>query len=801
MKISYQWLKHHIGLEESPENVADLLTRSGLEVEKVETFDTIKGGLKGLVIGHVLTCEKHPDADKLSITTVAVGNGVIVPIVCGAPNVAAGQKVLVAKVGTTLYPLSGEPFKISKAKIRGTVSEGMICAEDEIGLGHSHDGILVLDTELPEGTPASAFFNIATDHIFEIGLTPNRADAASHLGVARDLKVLLQKDIKSWNSSLFSSDTTSLGVEVIIENAASCPRYCGLTISDLKVASSPSWLQNSLKSIGVAPINNIVDVTNYILHDLGQPLHAFDLGKIEGKKVIVKNVAEGTVFTTLDGVERKLSTDDLMICDAEKPMCIAGIFGGKNSGVSNGTTSIFLESAYFSPDTIRKSSLKHGLKTDASFRYERGTDPNIPLLALKKAAVMIQEIAGGNIHGLLDFYPQPIAHFQVTTSYNRINKLIGKEIKKEFVQKTLSALEIEIISDLDGTLLLSIPPYRVDVQREADIIEEILRIYGYDNIELGNYISAGYVAPFAENNSDKIQKILSELLVGNGFYEITTNSLTKSQYSAHLGISETDVKILNPLSETLDVMRQSLLFSGLEVVLHNVNRKQKDLKLYEFGKTYHWVNGKYVEKRRIALYLSGNEGAESWSEISVAVQYHDLKSVVSNMLAKAGVQKYETSISGNGQFQYAIDIVARTKTLVSLGVLNKKILKLADIKQEVFYADIDLELLEKIYSNKVVYQEISKFPEVRRDLSLVLDRQVTFDQIREIAYKQERKYMRSINVFDVYEGDKIPAGKKSYSVSFMLQDEEQTLTDEVIDKTMTKLMDAFEKEFGAIIRK
>ncbi len=801
MKISYQWLKHHIGLEESPENVADLLTRSGLEVEKVETFDTIKGGLKGLVIGHVLTCEKHPDADKLSITTVAIGNGVIAPIVCGAPNVAAGQKVLVATLGTTLYPLSGEPFKISKAKIRGTISEGMICAEEEIGLRHSHDGIMVLDTELPEGTPASAFFNIATDHIFEIGLTPNRADAASHLGVARDLKVLLHKDIKTWNSSLFSSDTTSLGVEVIIENEASCPRYCGLTISGLKVAPSPSWLQNSLKSIGVAPINNIVDVTNYILHDLGQPLHAFDLDKIEGKKVIVKNVAEGTVFTTLDGVERKLSAEDLMICDSKKPMCIAGIFGGKNSGVSNETTSIFLESAYFSPDTVRKSSLKHGLKTDASFRYERGTDPNIPLLALKKAAVMIQEIAGGSIHGLLDLYPKPIANFQVTTSYHRINKLIGKEIKKEFVQKTLSALEIEILSDLDGTLLLSIPPYRVDVKREADIIEEILRIYGYDNIALGDHLSAGYVAPFAENNSDKIQKILSELLVGIGFYEITTNSLTKSQYSAHLEISETDVKILNPLSETLDVMRQSLLFSGLEVVSHNVNRKQKDLKLYEFGKTYHWVNGKYVEKRRIALYLSGNAESESWSEKSVAVQFHDLKSIVSNMLAKAGVQKYETSISGNGQFKYAIDIVARTKTLVSLGVLNKKILKLADIKQEVFYADFDLELLEKIYSNKVIYHEISKFPEVRRDLSLVLDRQVTFDQIREIAYKQERKYMRSINVFDVYEGEKIQAGKKSYSVSFMLQDDEQTLTDEVIDKTMTKLMNAFEKEFGAIIRK
>ena len=801
MKISYQWLKHHIALEETPEHIADLLTRAGLEVEKVETFDTIKGGLQGIVIGHVLTCEKHPDADKLSITSVAIGNGTIVPIVCGAPNVAAGQKVLVATVGATLYPLSGEAFKISKAKIRGVVSEGMICAEDEIGLGKSHEGIMVVDTELPEGTPAAAFFNIATDAIFEIGLTPNRADAASHLGVARDLKVLLHKPIKNWDVALFPENISPMEVQVSVENVTACPRYCGLTIDGLSVASSPTWLQNALKSIGVAPINNVVDATNYILHDLGQPLHAFDLAKIEGKKIVVKNVAEGTNFTTLDGVVRKLSASDLLICDAAKPMCIAGVFGGKDSGVSNETTSIFLESAYFSPDAVRKSSLTHSLKTDASFRFERGTDPNMPLIALKKAAMLIQEIAGGNIKGLVDLYPQTIGNFEVATSYHRINKLIGKEIEKEFVQKTLAALDIAILSDNEGELLLSVPPYRVDVQREADITEEILRIYGYDNIELGDNIYAGYVAPFAENNTDKIQKIISDLLVGNGFYEITTNSLTKSAYSASLGMAETDVKILNPLSETLDVMRQSLLFSGLEVIAHNVNRRQKDLKLYEFGKTYHWIDGKYVEKRRLALYLSGNSTAESWVGKSVAVNFHDIKSIVSSILGKTGIQKYENTVGSNGQFQYSIDLTARTKTLAYMGALGKEILKMADVKQEVFYADMDMELLEKMYTNKVVYQEISKFPEVRRDLSLVLDKQVSFEQISEIAFKQEKKLMKAINVFAVYEGDKIQEGKKSYSVSFMLQDPEQTLTDEVIDKAMNKLMATFEKEFGAIIRK
>lgn len=802
MQISYQWLCKHIALEESAVEIGNLLTKSGLEVEKIETFETIKGGLAGLVIGHVLTCEKHPGADKLSKTTVAIGNGIIVPIVCGAPNVGVGQKVIVATVGATLYPNEGEPFKISKAKIRGEVSEGMICAEDEIGLGKSHDGIMVLDTELPEGTPAAAYFNIKSDAIFEIGLTPNRADAASHLGVARDLKVLLHKPLIAFDEGNFHVAQQTENIEITVENTVACPRYCGVVITNLKVAPSPAWLQNALKSIGVAPLNNVVDVTNYILHDMGQPLHAFDLQKIEGKKIIVKNVMQDTPFTTLDGVVRKLSANDLMICDAAKPMCIAGVFGGKDSGVSAHTTSIFLESAYFSADSVRKTSLTHGLKTDASFRYERGTDPNMPMIALKKAAIMLKEIAGGVISSVpIDMYPTPILSFTVHTSYDRINKLIGKKIEQDFVNKTLKALEIEIVAITDGELTLSVPPYRVDVQREADITEEILRMYGYDNIELSTHLQAGYVAPFAENNSDKIQKIISDLLVGNGYFEIITNSLTKSSYAATMSLSETDVKILNPLSETLDVMRQSLVFSGLEVVLHNINRRQKDLKLYEFGKTYHLVEGKYVEKRKLAIYLTGSAAQENWKDKNKDVSFHDLKGAVSNILSKLGINKFESNNTEQLPLQYGIELIARQKTLVKMGALSKNILKTADLKQEVFYAEFDLELLEKLYSNKVVYQEIAKFPEVRRDLSIVIDKHISFDQIKSLATKQERQLLKEVSVFDVYEGDKITEGKKSYSVSFLLQNTEQTLTDEVIDKAMNKLINSFEQELGAVIRR
>ena len=802
MQISYQWLRKHIVIEKSPEEIGHLLTQCGLEVEKIIPFESIKGGLDGLVIGHVLTCEKHPGADKLSKTTVSIGNGVVVPIVCGAPNVAAGQKVIVATVGATLYPIDGESFKINKAKIRGEVSEGMICAEDEIGLGRSHDGIMVLDTELPEGTPASVYFDIVTDSIFEIGLTPNRADAASHLGVARDLSVLLDQPLVKFNEAYFAIDSQTENVEVVIENTTACPRYCGVVLTGLTVSPSPDWLKNALNSIGITPINNLVDATNYILHDMGQPLHAFDLDQIEGRKIVVKNVAKDTPFVTLDSTSRKLAEFDLTISDAAKPMCIAGVFGGKTSGVSNNTTAIFLESAYFSADSVRKTSLHHGLKTDASFRFERGTDPDMPMKALKKAALLIKEIAGGQISSApIDIYPSPALPFEVNTSYDRINKLIGKKIDPVFVNKTLEGLEIKVQASAEGKLSLLVPPYRVDVKREADITEEVLRMYGYDNIELNPHLQAGYVAAFAENNGDKIQKIISDLLVGLGYSEIITNSLTKSSYAQFLKMSDTDVKILNPLSETLDVMRQSLVFSGLEVVLHNINRRQKDLKLYEFGKTYHLIEGKYIERKKIALYLTGQALAESWKDKSKEATFHDLKGVVGSILSKLGIAKFDTSVLENTFWNYGMQITARQKPLVSLGLLSKDILKYADIKQPVLYAEFDLELLEKLYSNKVVYQELSKFPEVRRDLSLVIDRQVTFDQIKNLAHKQEKQLIKEINVFDVYEGDKIADSKKAYAVSFMLQHPTQTLTDEVIDKTMKKLIYVFEKELGAVIRR
>jgi phenylalanyl-tRNA synthetase beta chain len=802
MKISYNWLSQHISINKTPEEIANLLTRSGLEVESVEPFETLKGGLKGLVIGQVLTCEKHPGADKLSKTTVDLGNGLISPIVCGAPNVAAGQKVIVATVGTTLYPAQGEPFKISKAKIRGEVSEGMICAEDEIGLGSSHAGIMVLDTPLPVGTPASEYFKIESDFILEIGLTPNRADAASHLGVARDLKVLLKSEIKKQSIDNFKVDNNSNTVEVIVEDKKDCHRYSGLTISGVKIAESPDWLKNRLKSIGLSPINNIVDITNYILHDLGQPLHAFDLDKIKGKKVVVKTVKAGTEFTTLDNAKRKLSEGDLMICDAEKPMCIAGVFGGIDSGVSAATQNIFLESACFSADSVRKTSMHHGLKTDASFRFERGTDPNITVYALKKAALLIKEIAGGTISSeVVDIYPEAVKNFTIETSYKNIDRLIGLTIDRATIKEILTALEIQITSETESGLTLSVPPYRVDVQREADIVEEIIRIYGYDKIEVSDRLSAGYMADFPEKDKDTIKAIASQLLAANGFNEIITNSLTKPAYSQALNLSDSDVVVLNKLSEDLGVMRQSLLFSGLEVLVHNINRRQKDLKLFEFGKTYQKIEGKYTEKNKLAILLTGNSSSETWQQPSAPVNFYDISSIVTKILNKLGVKDIVVEKTDSILFQQGITCMKDNKIIASIGLIQDKFNKLVDIKQAVFYAELDTDLLIKLHKTGLVYEEISKYPEVRRDLSLVLDKKVSFEEIKKLATQTERKLLRDINVFDVYEGENLGKDKKSYSVSFFLQDFEQTLTDKVIEKTMEKLMASFEKELGAIIRK
>lgn len=803
MKISINRLKDFILLEQSPEEIAALLTGSGLEVEGIELFESIKGGLEGVVIGEVLTCERHPNADKLSITTVDIG-GEVVPIVCGAPNVAKGQKVVVAKEGCTLYPVSGESFEIKKAKIRGEVSQGMICAEDEIGIGESHAGIMVLDTDLANGTPAAEYFKVVKDHVLEIGLTPNRADAASHLGVARDLKALLKREICMPSVGDFKVDNTSRTIPVTVENADDCPRYAGLTISNVKVGPSPEWLQNYLKALDLDPINNIVDITNFILHDLGQPLHAFDADKISGGKIIVKKLPKDSLFVTLDEKERKLSGAELMICDEKGGLCIAGIFGGKGSGVSDNTTSIFLESAYFSPDVIRKGSQFHGLKTDASFRFERGTDPNMPIYALKRAAMLIKEIAGGEISSeVVDIYPNPIEDFEIDVEYKNIHRLIGKELSQDEIKEILGNLDIKVVSESEQGFKVSVKPYRVDVTREADVIEEILRIHGFDNVALSENLKSDYLAEHPTKDFNKLQYRLSELLSSLGYYEIITNSLTKPLYAEKSGFLDPvhNVEIYNKLSEDLGVMRQSLLFSGLEVLAHNINRRQKDLKVFEFGTIYSKQAEGYQEERRLAMFLTGDKAAESWREPSKPVAFPDLYATVELILEKLGIEQVEVEIIHSAPFDYALQMKLGTKELGKVGLVQDELCKLAEVKQEVLYADLNWDLLMKKAKGLKKFEEISKFPEVRRDLSLVLDKSVTFDQIKKVALKAGGKLLQRIGVFDVYQGDKIEAGKKAYALSFYLQDTEQTLTDKVIDKTMGRLIQSFENEVGAFIRK
>ncbi|WP_291786353.1 phenylalanine--tRNA ligase subunit beta [Cecembia sp.] len=803
MKISVNRLKDFIHFEESPEEIAALLTGSGLEVEGIEVFESIQGGLEGVVIGEVLTCERHPNADKLSLTTVDIGDQVV-PIVCGAPNVAKGQKVVVAKEGCTLYPISGEPFEIKKAKIRGEVSQGMICAEDEIGIGESHAGIMVLDTDLPNGTPASAYFEVVSASVLEIGLTPNRADAASHLGVARDLKALLKRDICLPSVEDFKVDHQARPISVEVENPADCPRYAGLTISNVKVGPSPAWLQNYLKALDLDPINNIVDITNFILHDLGQPLHAFDADKISGGKIIVKKLLKDSPFVTLDEKERKLSGEELMICDQEGGLCIAGIFGGKGSGVSDNTSSIFLESACFSPDVIRKGSQFHGLKTDASFRFERGTDPNMPVYALKRAAMLIKEIAGGEISSeIVDLYPEPVQDRIIEVSYAHINRLIGKVLPKAQIKEILEGLEINYVEESETHIKVAVKPYRVDVEREADVIEEILRIYGFDNVELSENLQSDYLAEHPAKDLNKLQYRLSELLTGLGYYEMITNSLTKPNYAEQSGFlnPSNNVEIYNKLSEDLGVMRQSLIFSGLEVLSHNINRRQKDLKFFEFGTVYSKEGDAYREGRKLALFLTGEKTAESWVSPSKAVVFSDLYSVVEVILDKLNIDQVQVEILHDRPFDYALKLTLGQKELGRIGLIREDTGKLAEVKQEVLFAELDWDLLSKKAKGLKKYGEISKFPEVRRDLSLVIDKAINFDQIKKVALKAGGKLLQRIGVFDVYQGDKIDAGKKAYALSFYLQDSEQTLTDKVIDRTMDRLIQSFENEVGAFIRK
>jgi phenylalanyl-tRNA synthetase beta chain len=806
MKISLNWLKEYMDLPEPASEVASLLTRSGLEVEGVEEVESIKGGLKGLVIGEVLTCGKHPDADKLSLTTVDIGQGTVSPIVCGASNVRAGQKVVVATVGATLYPTQGEPFSIKKAKIRGEVSEGMICAEDEIGLGTSHEGILVLDTNLPNGSPAAGYFNLESDYVLEIGLTPNRADAASHVGVVRDLKALLKRPYQLPSVEEFRVDNHHLTISVSVENTEACPRYCGLTLSNLTVKESPEWLRRRLEAIGLSPINNVVDVTNFVLHELGQPLHAFDADQIKGGTVIVKTLPEGTPFVTLDGQERKLAASDLMICNAEEPMCIAGVFGGVQSGVKPETTRIFLESAYFSADYVRKTSQHHGLKTDASFRFERGTDPNLPLYALKRAALLIQEVAGGEISSdIVDVYTQPVLPTEISVTYRNIDRLIGKSIDRPTIREILENLDINVLEQKEDGLRLSVPPYRVDVTREADVVEEILRIYGFENIEIAPHLSASFLAEFPAVDRNKLQLRITQSLAARGFHEIITNSLTKPAYAEAIrpfgyALGE-DVQILNKLSEDLGVMRQTLLFSGLEALAYNINRRQKNLRTFEFGKLYYKKEGRYVEKNRFSLFVTGSRQAESWQAPTRPAEFHDLSAAVSQVLSQLNVKSLSSRPAEKGVWQYGLTYQVNKKDVVTFGLLHAQLAKLADVKQAVFYADFDWDYLSKQYRDDLVVEELSKYPEVRRDLSLVIDKTVTFEEIKNLALKYERNLLRSVNVFDVYEGENIGKEKKSYSVSFILQDNSQTLTDQVIDRTMQKLIATFEKELNAIIRK
>ena len=822
MKISYKWLKDYVNVSFAPVETARILTDCGLEVEAIEEYESVKGGLKGVVIGKVLSVRRHPNADKLTCCQVDVGGGKVLDIVCGAPNVAAGQLVPVATIGTVLFK-GDESITIKAGKIRGENSDGMICAEDELGLGDSHDGIMVLNENAVIGSPAAEYFGVESDTIFEVAITPNRADATSHIGVARDLAAAVNNREKKNGSvqltrptvDAYGMDNNSLQVAVSIQNPEACIRYTGVTLSGLQVKESPAWLQERLKAVGLRPINNIVDITNYVLMETGQPLHAFDAAFVIGNQVLVKKLPAGTKFVTLDGVERSLAADDLMICNAAEPMCIAGVFGGEKSGVSEKTTSIFLESAYFDGTHVRKTSKLHGLKTDASFRFERGADPNITVYALKRAALLMKEIAGGIISSeIVDVYPDPVRNFKVEVSYNRINTLIGKQIDPETIKNILKSLEIEILSETEDGLLLSVPPFKVDVTREADVVEEILRIYGYNNIELTDSLHSS-LSYSRKPDPEKLQQKLSDYLSNNGFNEILTNSLTKSGYYEKSEIYPFNdcVKILNPLSNELGVMRQTLLFSGLESISYNLNRRLTDLKFYEFGNVYKYISAqsasndvtrKYNEHKKLSIFVTGSQQGESWYMPAVKTDYTFLKSLVYALLRKAGIALHKLVFADidTRLFAEGEAFTLNTRPFMSIGRLNTGILKQFDIRQDVFYAEIDWSiLLREIKPGSVKFSEISRYPEVRRDLALLLDKSIKFTDIEALAYKNGKGILRSVNLFDVYEGEKIEAGKKSYAVSFTMQDDVKTLTDNDIEKLMRRLAEVFEKELGAVIRK
>ena len=808
MKISYNWIKQFLKIDWTPEQIGELLTDLGLEVEGLETYQSVKGGLEGVVVGEVLTCVQHPNADRLKVTTVNIGEETPLQIVCGAPNVAAGQKVPVATIGTVLYSAEGEPWTIKKGKIRGEASLGMICAEDELGLGASHDGILVLDEDTKVGIPAAEIFDIESDGVFEIGLTPNRADAMSHYGTARDLKAGLQhRDINleliTPSVSAFHVENRTLKVDVDVKNKDLAPRYCGVTISGVKVQASPTWLQNRLKAIDLNPINNIVDATNYVLHELGQPLHAFDANKIAENKIEVKTLETGTKFVTLDGVERELHEDDLMICDAKKPLCIAGVFGGLESGVSESTTNIFLESAYFNPISVRKTAKRHGLNTDASFRFERGIDPNITEYALKRAALLIQDIAGGDIASdISDSYSNKIEDFQVHLTFDKVTKLIGQEIPRETIKSILTSLDIKVNNVTEAGLGLTVPAYRNDVQREADVIEEILRVYGYNNIKTTTKLNAS-ISNSNKFEDYKIQNVVGSQLASQGFFEILSNSLTTPNY---MSLSEQlkeeyNVVMLNPLSNDLSVLRQSLLFSGLEAISHNINRKRSNLRLFEFGKTYHHFNENREEYKHLTLFLTGNKTEENWTLKVEKSSFFYLKGIIEAILQRLGMTRFISKPVKNDLFSEGVQLSIGKLTLVDFGIVKPKVTKFFDISQDVLYADFNWDnIIEIAKRNTIKFNAISKYPEVRRDFALLLDNNVTFKEIHTIAKQTEKQLLKNVSLFDVYHGKNLPKGKKSYAVSFTIQDENKTLTDKQIDKIMSKLQTNFESKLGAELR-
>ncbi|WP_075967614.1 phenylalanine--tRNA ligase subunit beta [Parabacteroides massiliensis] len=820
MNISYNWLKDYLDFDLQPDEVAAALTSIGLETGGVEEVQTIKGGLEGLVIGEVLTCEEHPNSDHLHITTVNVGGAEPLQIVCGAPNVAAGQKVVVAVNGTKLYD-GDECFTIKRSKIRGVESNGMICAEDEIGIGTDHAGIIVLPADVVVGTPAKEYYNVKSDYVLEVDITPNRVDATSHFGVARDLAAYLKQhgkpaNLKRPGVEAFKIDDETPAIEVVVENKEACLRYSGITIKGVTVKESPEWLQNRLKVIGLRPINNVVDVTNYILHGVGQPLHSFDADKIKGNKVVVRSATEGSKFVTLDGVERTLTDRDLMICNVEEPMCIAGVFGGLDSGVTEQTKNVFLESATFHPTWIRKTARRFGLNTDASFRYERGLDPNQTVEVMKRAALLIQEVAGGTITGgIQDVYPAPVAPYRVELAYNKVNTLIGKVIPVETVKSILDSLEMKIVSETTEGLVIDVPVYRIDVQRDVDVIEDILRIYGYNNVEFSDNVKSNLSYQTPTDRSYKLQNLISEQLCGCGFNEILNNSLTRSAYYDNLSTYPVShcVMLMNPLSADLNCMRQTLLFGGLESIEHNAKRKNGNIRFFEFGNCYDYnidhkkedeTLAEFSEDYRLGLWVSGSRVDNNWAHPNEKSSVYELKAYVENILLRLGVnlQKVIFGNLANDIYSAGLSITTSSgRQLGTMGIVSPKICKEMDIDAEVYYAEFSWTLLMKeIKKNKVAFSEISKFPAVKRDLALLLDKSVQFAEIEKIATESERKLLKDVTLFDVYEGKNLPAGKKSYAVSFYLQDEGKTLNDKQIDAIMKKIQTNLEQKLGAQLR-